>query len=251
MTGAGGVAGERGRHCRCRDRVRSAADDPVCRHLRDLVSSDDAVIYGVNRDRDSLRHRHRPPVRRARGRRGIPPVPASGRERGDRVRRRLGWRRAIGVALAWTEPYWVPEPILILALYILIGKRDRIRGKGHRYGARGCRGDTRGDHRSASRSSRRSPRLRSCSRVHAGQEVLAHVRPVHVLGRALSRLPGQVGYEQRNAASRSSSELGSSSSGCSSFMRSAHGSPTATHSPSSRQQPDPRGHLADHRLGQR
>ena len=29
----------------------------------------------------------------------------------------------------WTEPYWVPEPILILALYILIGKRDRIRGK--------------------------------------------------------------------------------------------------------------------------
>jgi hypothetical protein len=49
---------------------------------------------------------------------------------------------------------------------------------------------------------------------------------------------------QRNAASRSSWALGSSSSGCSSFMRSAHGSRTATHSPSSRQQPDPRGAFA-------
>jgi hypothetical protein len=41
----------------------------------------------------------------------------------------LGGSAAIGVALGWTEPYWVPEPILILALYILMGKRDRIRGK--------------------------------------------------------------------------------------------------------------------------
>ena len=41
----------------------------------------------------------------------------------------LGVSAAIGVALSWTEPYWVPEPILILVLYILMGKRDRIRGK--------------------------------------------------------------------------------------------------------------------------
>ena len=41
----------------------------------------------------------------------------------------LGGAAAIGVALGWTEPYWVPEPILILVLYILMGKRDRIRGK--------------------------------------------------------------------------------------------------------------------------
>jgi MFS family permease len=41
----------------------------------------------------------------------------------------LGGAAAIGVALGWTEPYWVPEPVLILALYILMGKRDRIRGK--------------------------------------------------------------------------------------------------------------------------
>ena len=41
----------------------------------------------------------------------------------------LGGAAAIGVALGWTEPYWVPEPILILVLYIVIGKRDRIRGK--------------------------------------------------------------------------------------------------------------------------
>jgi hypothetical protein len=41
----------------------------------------------------------------------------------------LGGSAAIGVALGWTEPYWVPEPILILVLFILMGKRDRIRGK--------------------------------------------------------------------------------------------------------------------------
>ena len=41
----------------------------------------------------------------------------------------LGGSAAIGVALSWTEPYWVPEPVLVLVLYILMGKRDRIRGK--------------------------------------------------------------------------------------------------------------------------
>ena len=41
----------------------------------------------------------------------------------------LGASAAIGVALGWTEPYWVPEPILVLTLYIMMGKRDRIQGK--------------------------------------------------------------------------------------------------------------------------
>jgi hypothetical protein len=41
----------------------------------------------------------------------------------------LGASAAVGVALDWTEPYWVPEPVLILVLYIVTGKRDRIRGK--------------------------------------------------------------------------------------------------------------------------
>ena len=41
----------------------------------------------------------------------------------------LGGAAAIGVALGWTEPYWVPEPILLLALYVLIGRRERIWGK--------------------------------------------------------------------------------------------------------------------------
>src|SRR5262245_18123371 len=36
---------------------------------------------------------------------------------------------AIGVALGWTEPYWVPEPILILVLYLLLGRRERIQQK--------------------------------------------------------------------------------------------------------------------------
>ena len=41
----------------------------------------------------------------------------------------LGGAAAIGVALGWTEPYWVPEPILILTLYIIMGKRERIKEK--------------------------------------------------------------------------------------------------------------------------
>jgi len=41
----------------------------------------------------------------------------------------LGGAAAIGVALGWTEPYWVPEPILVLTLYILLGKQERIREK--------------------------------------------------------------------------------------------------------------------------
>jgi hypothetical protein len=42
----------------------------------------------------------------------------------------LGASASIGVALGWTQPYWVPEPILILTLYLIIGKRERIREKG-------------------------------------------------------------------------------------------------------------------------
>jgi hypothetical protein len=41
----------------------------------------------------------------------------------------LGASAAVGVALGWTEPYWVPEPVLILVLYVLLGKREKIRGK--------------------------------------------------------------------------------------------------------------------------
>src|SRR5262245_54594113 len=41
----------------------------------------------------------------------------------------LAGSSAIGVALDWTEPYWVPEPILILALYLILGKRERIQQK--------------------------------------------------------------------------------------------------------------------------
>jgi uncharacterized membrane protein YccC len=36
---------------------------------------------------------------------------------------------SIGVALGWTQPYWVPEPVLLLTLYVIMGKRERIREK--------------------------------------------------------------------------------------------------------------------------
>jgi MFS family permease len=41
----------------------------------------------------------------------------------------LGGAAAIGVGLGWSEPYWVPEPILVLTLYILLGKRERVQEK--------------------------------------------------------------------------------------------------------------------------
>jgi hypothetical protein len=41
----------------------------------------------------------------------------------------LGGAAAIGVALGWTEPYWVPEPILILIIYVLVDKREKIHQK--------------------------------------------------------------------------------------------------------------------------
>ena len=36
---------------------------------------------------------------------------------------------AIAVALGWTQPYWVPEPILLLIVYVILGRRERIREK--------------------------------------------------------------------------------------------------------------------------
>ena len=41
----------------------------------------------------------------------------------------LGGSAAIGAALGWTEPYWVAEPVLILGLYVITGKREKVRGK--------------------------------------------------------------------------------------------------------------------------
>jgi MFS family permease len=41
----------------------------------------------------------------------------------------LGAAGSVGVALGWTEPYWVPEPILILVIYVMLGNRERIKEK--------------------------------------------------------------------------------------------------------------------------
>ena len=41
----------------------------------------------------------------------------------------LGAAAGLGVALSWSAPYWVPEPVLILVMYILMGRRERIREK--------------------------------------------------------------------------------------------------------------------------
>ncbi|WP_396667638.1 FUSC family protein [Microbacterium sp. R86528] len=41
----------------------------------------------------------------------------------------MGAAASLGVALAWSEPYWVPEPVLILVMYLLLGRRERIREK--------------------------------------------------------------------------------------------------------------------------
>jgi hypothetical protein len=38
----------------------------------------------------------------------------------------LAGSSAIGVAFGWNEPFWVPEPILLLLLYVIQGRRERI-----------------------------------------------------------------------------------------------------------------------------
>jgi hypothetical protein len=156
----------------------------------------------------------------------------------------LGGAAAIGVALGWTDPYWVPEPILVLVLYVLIGKRDRIRGKaiGTALGVA-----------AAIPVAITDPPAGVLAAVAAIAFVLALTQAktywlmygLYTFSLVLVLAsPGQVGYEAEERGVRSSWALGSSSSGCSSFMRSAHGSRTATHSPSSHQQPDPPSDLA-------
>lgn len=41
----------------------------------------------------------------------------------------MGAAAGLGVAWSWSEPYWVPEPVLILVMYVLMGRRERIREK--------------------------------------------------------------------------------------------------------------------------
>ncbi|MGB3592959.1 MAG: FUSC family protein [Ornithinimicrobium sp.] len=41
----------------------------------------------------------------------------------------MGAAACLGVALSWSEPYWVPEPVLILMMYVLMRGRERIREK--------------------------------------------------------------------------------------------------------------------------
>jgi hypothetical protein len=41
----------------------------------------------------------------------------------------MGAAAAVGVALSWAEPYWVPEPVLVLVIYVLMGRRERIQDK--------------------------------------------------------------------------------------------------------------------------
>lgn len=41
----------------------------------------------------------------------------------------VGGAAAIGVALGWTQPYWAVDPVILLTLYVVLGKRERIREK--------------------------------------------------------------------------------------------------------------------------
>ncbi len=116
----------------------------------------------------------------------------------------VGGAAAIGVALGWTEPYWVPEPILILTLYFLTGKRERIREKAIGTALGAIAADTRGDPRTT-----RMGNLRACRRsVRAGalavQKILGLLRLLHIRHHSRSFRPGQVGAE---AAHRSSEIL--------------------------------------------
>ncbi len=95
-----------------------------------VTSGRDAVAYGVIAGIATLygvvlaRRFKAPNV--VEGQRSSPPAAAAV---GIGLGIALGGTAAIGVALGWTEPYWVPEPVLILTLYVIMGKRERIREK--------------------------------------------------------------------------------------------------------------------------
>jgi hypothetical protein len=95
-----------------------------------LSSAEDAVIFGVIAAMGTLYG-----VVLAR-RFGAPPVVEGERQPVQQATLvaivfgiAVGGTAAIGVALGWAEPYWVPEPVLLLTLYILLGKRERIQEK--------------------------------------------------------------------------------------------------------------------------
>ncbi len=94
---------------------------PLVATFASPVSTTCGGLWGHRCGSDGLRHRAGPPVRSRCCRRG-PAGPRRYRDRrGARVRGDPGWRSGDRGALAWIEPYWVPEQILILALYVLIG----------------------------------------------------------------------------------------------------------------------------------
>jgi hypothetical protein len=95
-----------------------------------LSSAEDAVIFGVIAAIGTL---YGTVLAR---RFGVPPVVEGERQPPQQATLvaivfgiAVGGAAAIGVALGWAEPYWVPEPVLLLTLYILLGKRERIREK--------------------------------------------------------------------------------------------------------------------------
>ena len=145
----------------------------------------------------------------------------------------LGGAAAIGVALGWTEPYWVPEPILLLALYVLIGRRERI-GKGDRHCGRRGRRDPHRDHRAPDMGHRADRRRCFRARGHANQDVLAQLWPVHVRPRSGPRAsrPGRL-RRRSSVVSKSSPVSPFSWSVWSSSTLRAGGWPSITPNPNS------------------
>ena len=106
----------------------------------------------------------------------------------------LGGAAALGVALSWTEPYWVPEPILVLVMYLLMGPASEFARRRSARPRRGCRrGGSR--HRPAPMGSDRACRSRVRARGDAAGDVLADVRLVHVSLVLFMASPGDVGFE--------------------------------------------------------
>ena len=133
----------------------------------------------------------------------------------------LGASAAIGVALGWTEPYWVPEPILILVLYIIMGKRDRITGQGDRHRGRRRGRDTRRDHRAVRHCAHSGRHGRVHHRAHAGQAYWLMYGLYTFSFVLLLAAPGQVGFEAEERGVQILVGIGCSSSACSSSMPSA------------------------------
>ena len=192
----GGVARGCRRHHWRRDPVRVAASASDGRFRRDVRDRD---VFGQDRggvwrdrgDRHALWDRAGASFQSSRRSSKANALP-SGPRSSSRSCSASQWVQPRRSVWPWDgpSPARVPEPVLLLTLYVLIGKQRRSR-KDDRHHTRSHRRHTNRDRRAA-RAGNHRYRRRSAPPLVRGalQEILALLRPVHIRARSRSRPAG-------------------------------------------------------------